>query len=66
MHRLRAQLAKDAKERERMTIEAIQALRPGETQISRMDVLQKFIAEQVKREPERMAHVVRAWLKEVE
>ena len=66
MRRLRDQLAKDAKERERMTIEAIQALRPGETQISRMDVLQKFIAEQVKREPERMAHVVRAWLREGE
>ncbi len=66
LRRLREQLAKDAQERERITLEAIQALRPGEVQISRMDVLQKFIAEQVEKEPERMAHIVRAWLREGE
>ena len=66
MRRLRDQLAKDAKERDRMTIEAIQSLRPGEVQISRMDILQKFIAEQVEKEPDRMAHIVRAWLREGE
>jgi flagellar biosynthesis/type III secretory pathway M-ring protein FliF/YscJ len=66
LRRLREQLSKDAQERDRITLEAIQALRPGEVQISRMDVLQKFIAEQVEKEPERMAHIVRAWLREVE
>jgi flagellar M-ring protein FliF len=66
MRRLRDQLAKDAKDRDRLTLEAIQSLRPGEVQISRMDILQKFIAEQVEKEPERMAHIVRAWLREGE
>lgn len=66
MRRLREQLAKEAEERERMTIEAIQSLRPGEVQISRMDILQKFIAEEIEKEPERMAHIVRAWLRETE
>jgi flagellar M-ring protein FliF len=66
MRRLREQLAMEAQERERMTIEAIQSLRPGEVQISRMDILQKFISEEIEKEPERMAHIVRAWLRESE
>ncbi|OYW08916.1 MAG: hypothetical protein B7X34_07735 [Acidobacteriia bacterium 12-62-4] len=66
MRRLREQLAKEAEERDRLTLEAIQSLRPGEVQVSRLDILQKFITEEVHKEPDRMAHIVRAWLRETE
>ncbi len=66
MRRLREQLAKEAEERDRLTLEAIQSLRPGEVQVSRLDILQKFITEEINKEPDRMAHIVRAWLRETE
>jgi flagellar M-ring protein FliF len=66
MRRLREQLAVEAEERERLTMEAIESLRPGEVQVSRLDILQKFISEEIEKEPERMAHIVRVWLRESE
>jgi len=66
MKRLRDQLAQEAADRDRLTMEAIQSLRPGEVQVSRLDILQKFLSEEVEKEPERMAHIVRVWLRESE
>lgn len=66
MKRLRDQLAQEAADRDRLTMEAIQSLRPGEVQVSRLDILQKFLAEEVGKEPERMAHIVRVWLRDSE
>lgn len=63
-HRAQAQLTQESGERERKTREALEALRAGD--VNRLDILRTFVTEEVKKEPEKMAQVVRAWLREPE
>jgi LPXTG-motif cell wall-anchored protein len=59
---MQARLAEQAAEQQRLEAEAILSLKLPAVSTKRTDVLTKHIAQEVKKDPAAMAHVVRSWL----
>ena len=59
---MEARLAEQAAEQQRLEAEAILSLKLPAVSTKRTDVLTKHIAQEVKKDPAAMAHVVRSWL----
>src|SRR5262249_28333275 len=59
---IEAKLAEQAAEHARKEAEALLSLKVGEVGTKKTEVLTKHIAEEIKKNPGGMAHVVRSWL----
>ena len=61
---MEAKLAENEREKEQQQIEALQALQLPTVKTQKTEVLTKHLSAEAKKDPQAMAHVIRAWLSE--
>ena len=61
---LEAKIAENDRAKEQQQIEALQALQLPTVKTQKTEVLTKHLSAETKKDPQAMAHVIRAWLNE--